>query len=111
MHSTELKRMHETLVWCMHEKVNDYAGDLIKLFLNRLQQKIFKLFKKHSYSLSIQAHGLDSEGNLSAWALTRIWSQVVWLVGRGGTMWQRTYFSTCPVLGDHPTPSPPLPSS
>ena len=32
MHSTELKGMHETLIRCMHEKVNDYAGDSIKLF-------------------------------------------------------------------------------
>jgi hypothetical protein len=48
MHSTELKRMHETLIRCMHEKLNDYAGET--LLLNRLQQRIFELLKStHTY--------------------------------------------------------------
>jgi hypothetical protein len=58
--------MHETLIRYMHEKVNDYAGDLIKLFFKETAAKDLWIIKKHSYSLSIQAHGLNSEGNLSA---------------------------------------------
>jgi hypothetical protein len=108
VHSTGLKSMHETLIWCMHENVNDYADDLIKLFFKQTVSKDLSISKSaHTHFwFKHMAWTLKATSLLQLWLVSAV--RGLGFRGGGGTQHEATFLPV-PALGDNPTPSPPLP--